>query len=199
MPTSHPVARLSPFGDDDATVNVIIETSKGSRNKITFDPERELYELGGVLPVGASFPYDFGFVPSTLGDDGDPLDVLLLMDEPVFAGCLVSARLVGVITAEQQERDGAVERNDRLLAVAEKSRVHADVHGLKDLGDALLEEIEHFFVSYNEIKGKRFKPVGRKGAKTARTIVEAGAARFVKRRAKASRKRSGSTKRSGRR
>jgi inorganic pyrophosphatase len=180
MPASHPVTRLSPFGDD-ATINVVVETSKGSRNKITFDPERGLYELGGVLPVGASFPYDFGFVPSTLGDDGDPLDVLLLMDEPVFAGCLVSARLVGVITAEQQERDGAVERNDRLLAVAEKSRVHAEVQRLKDLGDALLEEIEHFFVSYNEIKGKRFTPTGRKGVRAARTLVEEGAARFAKR------------------
>jgi inorganic pyrophosphatase len=180
MPASHPVTRLPPFGDDD-TVNVIVETSKGSRNKITFDPERGLYELGGVLPVGASFPYDFGFVPSTLGDDGDPLDVLLLMDEPVFAGCLVAARLVGVITAEQHDRDGAVERNDRLLAVAEKSRMHADVRGLTDLGDALLEEIEHFFVSYNEIKGKRFQPMGRKGARAARTLVEEGADRFAKR------------------
>jgi inorganic pyrophosphatase len=181
MPASHPVTRLPPFGEDDATINVVVETSKGSRNKITFDPERGLYELTGVLPVGATFPYDFGFVPSTLGDDGDPLDVLLLMDEPVFAGCLVSARLVGAITAEQEERDGAVERNDRLLAVAEKSRIHADVRGLTDLGEALLEEIEHFFVSYNEIKGKRFQPRGRKGARAARTLVEEGAARFAKR------------------
>jgi inorganic pyrophosphatase len=163
-------------------VNVVVETSKGSRNKITFDPERGLYELTGVLPVGASFPYDFGFVPSTLADDGDPLDLLLLMDEPVFAGCLVQARLIGVITAEQQERDGAVERNDRLLAVAARSRVHAEVRGLADLGDALLEEIEHFFVSYNEIKGKRFEPTGRKGARAARTVVEEAAARFAKQR-----------------
>jgi inorganic pyrophosphatase len=190
MPASHPVTRLSPFGDDDDTINVVVETSKGSRNKITFDPERGLYELGGVLPLGASFPYDFGFVPSTLGGDGDPLDVLLLMDEPVFAGCLVSARLVGVITAEQRERDGAVERNDRLLAVAEKSRLHGDVQGLEDLGDALLEEIEHFFVSYNEIKGKRFTPQGRKGVRAARRLVEEAAARFAKRQTKASRKKS---------
>lgn len=198
MTASHPATRLPPFGDDDATVNVVVETSKGSRNKITFDPERGLYELSGVLPVGASFPYDFGFVPSTLGDDGDPLDVLLLMDEPVFAGCLVSARLVGVITAEQQEGDSPAERNDRLLAVAEKSRVHADVRGLADLGDALLEEIEHFFVSYNEVKGKRFQPTGRRGARAARTVVEEGAARFAKQHARGSRKR-GSAKKGARR
>ena len=178
MPPSHPATRLAPFADDDTTLNVIVETSKGSRNKITFDPERGLYELSGVLPVGASFPYDFGFVPSTLGDDGDPLDVLLLMDEPVFAGCLVPARLIGVITAEQEERGGERERNDRLLAVAAKSRTHEEVRTIADLAESLVEEIEHFFASYNEIKGKRFTATGRKGPRAARNIVDAGAARF---------------------
>lgn len=99
MPSPYPETRLTPFADGGGTLNVIIETTKGSRNKVTFDPTRGLYELTGVLPVGASFPYDFGFVPSTLADDGDPLDVLVLMDEPAFPGCLVPSRLVGVITA----------------------------------------------------------------------------------------------------
>jgi inorganic pyrophosphatase len=181
MPTAHPVTRLPPFAAD-GTLQVVVETSKGSRNKITFDPRRGLYELTGVLPVGASFPFDFGFVPSTRGGDGDPLDVLVLLDEPTFAGCLVPARLVGVITARQQERDGPVEENDRLIAVAAKSRAHEHVRTLADLGDALLEEIEHFFVSYNEIKGKRFEPTGRKGPRAARTVVEAAAAEFTRRR-----------------
>jgi inorganic pyrophosphatase len=189
MPTAHPATTLAPFAKDGSTLHVIVETSKGSRNKITFDPRRGLYELTGVLPAGASFPYDFGFVPSTLGDDGDPLDVLVLLDEPTFAGCLVPARLVGVITAQQQEGDGPAERNDRLIAVAAKSRTHEDVRTLADLGDALLEEIEHFFVSYNEIKGKRFVPTGRKGPRAARTIVEDGAARRRARRRSASKKR----------
>jgi inorganic pyrophosphatase len=179
MSPTHPAALLPPFADDGC-LNTIVETSKGSRNKITFDPDRGLYELSGVLPAGASFPYDFGFVPGTLGDDGDPLDVLVLMDEPAFAGCLVTARLIGVITAEQQERDGDVDRNDRLVAVAAKSRTHEHVRTFADLGDALLEEIEHFFISYNEIKGKRFEPTGRKGARAARTIVEKGASRFAR-------------------
>ena len=182
MPTSHPETRLAPFGEDGTTLNVIVETCKGSRNKITFDPKRGLYELTGVLPIGASFPYDFGFVPSTLADDGDPLDVLVLMDEPAFAGCLVPSRLVGVVTAEQQERDGTVERNDRLIAVAAKSRTHEEVRTLGDLADALIEEIEHFFVSYNEIKGKLFVPTARKGPRAARTIVEQAAAHFTRRR-----------------
>ena len=102
--------------NDEGDLNVVIETPKGSRNKYNYDEKLGLFKLGGVLPSGASFPFDFGFVPSTVGGDGDPLDVLVLMDEPAFAGCLVSARLVGVIEAEQTERDGEVlVEDDRLL------------------------------------------------------------------------------------
>ncbi|HZH34710.1 MAG TPA: inorganic diphosphatase, partial [Pyrinomonadaceae bacterium] len=130
------------------TLNVIIETPKGSRNKYTFDEKLGLFKLGGVLPLGANFPFDFGFIPSTTGGDNDPLDVLLLMDEPAFAGCLVESRLLGVIEAEQTE-DGKTERNDRLIAVAENSRNHKNVRSLEDLNENAIGEIEHFFISYN--------------------------------------------------
>lgn len=164
-------------------LHVIIETPKGSRNKFTFDERFGLFKLGGVLPAGAVFPFDFGFIPSTLGGDGDPLDVLLLMDEPAFPGCLVPSRLVAVIEAEQTERDGTCTRNDRLVAVAADSRTHQDVRTLADLNAALLDEIEHFFVSYNEIKGKTFVPLGRFGPiKAARLIEEA--ARLYRRKKK---------------
>jgi inorganic pyrophosphatase len=176
----HPVLHLPPFDDDSGDLNVVVETVQGSRNKFTFDERLGLYRLSGVLPAGASFPYDFGFVPSTLGDDGDPLDVLLLMDEGAFAGCLVPARLLGAIEARQTEEDGTVEQNDRLIAVAARSRVHEGVRSLDDLSDALLDEIEHFFVSYNEIKGKRFEPMGRVGARAAKRMVDDGAARYAK-------------------
>jgi inorganic pyrophosphatase len=172
MPSVHPVLLLPPFADDGRTLNVIVETSKGSRNKITFDPERGLYELTGVLPVGASFPYDFGFVPATLGDDGDPLDVLVLMDEPAFAGCLVPCRLVGVIAATQQEGDAVPERNDRLIAVAAKSRAHEEIRSLDDLPAQLLDEIEHFFVSYNEIKGRAARYAARARAARRRRAAK---------------------------
>src|SRR5690349_21240815 len=97
------IARLSPHDEEDEHWHVIIETPKGSHNKYDFDPKLGLFALGGVLPEGMSFPYDFGFIPSTLGEDGDPLDVLLLMDEPAFTGCLVRSRLIGVIAAKQTE------------------------------------------------------------------------------------------------
>jgi inorganic pyrophosphatase len=164
-------AQLKAFSDD-AELNVIIETPKGSRNKFTFDEEKGLFKLSGVLPAGAVFPFDFGFLPGTLGGDGDPLDVLVLMDESAFAGCLVPSRLIGVIEALQTERDGETTRNDRLIAVAANSRDHQHLRSLTDLNENLLEEIEHFFVSYNEIKGKRFVPRGRFGPQRARRIVE---------------------------
>jgi len=170
-----PVGFLSPFDSRSGDLNVIIETPKGSRNKYTYNEERSLFQLGSVLPLGAVFPFDFGFLPGTIGGDGDPLDVLLLMDEPAFPGCLVPARLVGVIEAEQTEGEKQdTTRNDRLICVASPSRTHKDVMTLDDLNDAILEEIEHFFISYNRIKGKRFTPLGRFGPEKARLLVEKG-------------------------
>src|SRR5438105_6732779 len=113
---------LAAFAAKDV-VHVIIDTPKGSRNKFKYDEELGLFKLSGVLPAGAVFPFDFGFVPATVGGDGDALDVLVLMDEPAFVGCLVEARLVGVIEAEQAE-DGNTMRNDRFIALAIKLRHH---------------------------------------------------------------------------
>ncbi|HEX8748860.1 MAG TPA: inorganic diphosphatase [Pyrinomonadaceae bacterium] len=172
--------QLAALNDDEDEINVIIETPKGSRNKFNYDEKLGLFKLGGVLPAGASFPFDFGFIPSTVGGDGDPLDVLVLMDEPAFAGCLVATRLIGVIEAEQTERDGETTRNDRLIGVAAGSRIHSDVRTLDGLNGNLLDEIEHFFVSYNVIKGKEFKPQGRFGPERARKVIEEGMKSFQK-------------------
>jgi inorganic pyrophosphatase len=170
----HPIQKLSPFAAGPGTINVIIDTPKGSRNKFGWDEKLELFSLTGVLPAGAVFPYDFGFVPNTLGGDGDPLDVLVLMDEPAFVGCLVEARPLGVIKA-QQTKKGKTERNDRLVAAAANSRTHESLETLADLDSKLLEEIEHFFISYNVLKGKKFEPLGRFGPKRARELVQKGA------------------------
>lgn len=174
--------KLGAYDPDTDELNVIIETPRGSRNKYNYDEGQALFKLGGVLPAGAVFPFDFGFIPCTLGGDGDPLDVLVLMDEPAFPSCLVPARLVAVIEAEQTERDGETTRNDRLIAVAADSRSHLRVRTLSDLGDVVLEEIEHFFISYNEIKGKTFKPLGRFGPVKAARLVEEGGKLFRRKR-----------------
>jgi inorganic pyrophosphatase len=98
---------------------VVVDTPKGSRNKYKLDERDGQWRLSKVLPQGMSFPYDFGFVPSTRGEDGDPVDVLILADEPSFPGCVVAARLIGVLEAEQTEGRKTV-RNDRLVAVVEE-------------------------------------------------------------------------------
>src|SRR4051794_36327211 len=169
----HNAATLPPFDDESGNLNAVVETIAGSRNKFAYDEKLGLFRLKGVLPAGASFPFDFGFVPSTRGQDGDPLDVLVLMDEPAFCGCLVRCRLIGVIEGEQTE-DGRTERNDRLIAVSSKSRNHEEIRSVADLSANLLKEIQHFFVSYNQVKGKRFKVLGRHGAERARELVDAG-------------------------
>jgi len=171
---SSPYLRLAAIDPDTSQLNVIVDTPKGSRNKFKYDEKSGLFKLSGVLPVGSSFPYDFGFLPSTRGEDDDPLDVLVLMDDPAFVGCLVPARLLGVIEAEQTERTGETMRNDRLIAVAADSITHSSLKTLGTLDENLVDQIEHFFVSYNEIKGKRFKPLGRFGPTRARRLIDEG-------------------------
>src|SRR5579883_2090656 len=86
-------ARIEPFDATSGHLNVIVDTPRGSRNKYKYDEQYNIFRLQHILPVGMTFPYDFGYLPSTRGDDGDPLDVLVMVDEATFAGCLVSARL----------------------------------------------------------------------------------------------------------
>src|ERR1700733_13780764 len=104
----------------------IIETPKNRRNKFDYDPESNLFKLGGLLPEGMMFPFDFGFIPSTLGDDGDPLDIMVLMDATAHVGCLIEVRIIGIIEARQTQGGGTTE-NDRLLGVAVHSYAHQDL------------------------------------------------------------------------
>jgi inorganic pyrophosphatase len=156
-----------------ASCRAIIETPKGFRNKFTYDPDTNLFKLGGLLPEGMMFPFDFGFLPSTLGEDGDPLDILVLMDAPAHVGCLVEVRIIGVIAAEQS-KEGKRRRNDRLLGVALHSYQHEDLESIEDVSDTLLSQIEEFFISYNRQRGKRFKVTATGGPKKALKALKAG-------------------------
>lgn len=179
--------KIRAFDDETGDLHVVIDTPKNSRNKYKFDEKLGIFKLSGVLAVGHYFPFDFGYVPQTLGGDGDALDVLVLMDEPAFVGCLIPARLIGVIAAEQTEEDGRTETNDRLIAVASGSRTHKDIKSINNLNPKLVEEIEHFFISYNEAKGKKFKPLGRFAAQKAKKIIEDGIKLYKKPKSKKSR------------
>lgn len=151
----------------------MIETPKGSRSKFKFDEELKAFRLSNVLAAGSVFPFDFGYLPGTRGEDGDPLDVLVLLDSPTPMGCLVEVRLLGVITAQQVDEGHRV-RNDRIIAAAVKSPSHRRFRALKDLGRSVLEEIEHFFESYNVFEERPFKILGRGGPAAAQRLVQAG-------------------------
>ena len=157
----------------------IIETPKNRRNKFDYDPESNLFKLGGLLPEGMMFPFDFGFIPSTLGGDGDPLDVMVLMDEPAHVGCLVDVRIIGVIHAKQTEK-GATETNDRLLAVAVHSYQHQEIKSIDELNSSTLDQLEQFFVSYNKLRGKKFKLQDQGGPKRALAVILKGIHAFEK-------------------
>jgi len=165
-------SRLKPIDEDDKELlRVVIETPKGSRNKFAFDPQQHIFELKKVLPAGMTFPYDFGFVPSTLAEDGDPVDVLVLMDEPAFPGCVLSCRPVGVIEGEQKSKEGK-ERNDRILAVEKGAHSFAGVNTVEDLGKQFQRELEQFFVNYHKLEGSEYRVLATKGPDRARKLIK---------------------------
>lgn len=155
-------------------ITVIVETPKGSAEKFDYEPEFKAFKLKKVMPSGMVFPYDFGFVPNTKGEDGDPLDVLILSEFKTFPGCLIDCRVIGAIAANQTEKDGATMRNDRFIVVPTVSHEYEGVASIEDLPVALVEEMEHFFKAYNEISGKVFEPLERVGADRAFEMIQPG-------------------------
>ncbi|GAA4731108.1 inorganic diphosphatase [Flavisolibacter ginsenosidimutans] len=153
------------------SVDVVIETPKDCRNKYAWDEKEKVFRLKKILPLGSVFPFDFGFVPGTKGGDGDPLDVLVIMDEPAFPGCVLECRIVGVLKARQTERDKKTETNDRLIGVSVLSELYSDIEDINALSENILRQIEQFFVSYNQLAGKKFEPQGWAGAEEARKLI----------------------------
>ncbi|HEX5236764.1 MAG TPA: inorganic diphosphatase [Silvibacterium sp.] len=163
--------RLKPIDKKSGLLQVIVETPAGSRNKFAYDPEQGIFALKKVLPAGMAFPYDFGFLPRTIAPDGDPIDVLLLMDEPAYPGCLVSSRLIGVIEGEQLDGKKKI-RNDRLLAVAEANHRYSNIKKLTDLPSKWTKELQDFFVNYHSLEGKEYRLLGCRGAVIAMRLIK---------------------------
>jgi inorganic pyrophosphatase len=157
-------------------LTVVVETPRGSANKYTYDPGSGALTLGAVLAEGLAFPHDFGFVPSTLGGDGDPLDALVFLDHVVPPLTVVTARLIGVLEVCQRAHgEKKWKRNDRFFAVSTQARSHQHLNTLADLRPHLLDEVEAFFVHYAGFNGKQLEVLARKGPKRAERLIEAGA------------------------
>ena len=162
------LAKVPPRADN-GDVHVLVETPTGSRDKFDLDHEYGLFKWSLQLPSGLSFPFSFGFVPNTLAEDGDPLDIVLLVEGRFPQGTLVRSRLVGVLVASQDEDgDGRTEtQNDRILAVPTLAQTYAKVDDISDLRDSFHDELSMFFRSYNELIGRGLdvaEPLGRDAA-----------------------------------
>jgi inorganic pyrophosphatase len=153
------------------TCRAVVECSQGARGKYAYDPQLQAFALKRLLPAGMSFPLDFGFVPATKAEDGDPLDIMVLHDEPLPVGVILEVRLIGVIEAEQTE-DGETKRNDRILAVATVSLSYAATKTPKDLAPGFLDTITSFWTQYEAFRGVDFKILGVKGAAEAARRIQ---------------------------
>jgi inorganic pyrophosphatase len=149
---------------------IIIETPKDSREKYSYDPKQKGFVLKKLLPLGMVFPFDFGFIPGTKGEDGDPLDAMLFSEFKTFPGCHVACRLIGMLKAEQSEGAGML-RNDRYFFVPESSLLYQHIQTTDDLPAQLVKELLIFFTTYNKEEGKKFKPLQVLPAKKAAILL----------------------------
>lgn len=156
-----------------ASIEVVIETPKGSVQKYDYVPNTPFFKMKKILPAGMVFPYDFGFVPKTKGEDGDPLDVIVISEFNSFPGVIIKCRIIGGIKAEQSEDKDSRKmiRNDRFLAIPKCSNIFQDVEEMKDLPGQIMDQLEAFFTEYNKLEGKKFKALAKMSAKEAQALI----------------------------
>lgn len=148
-------------------INVLIEIPAGSKNKYEFDKDLEAFALDRVLYASVQYPYDYGFVPNTLADDGDPLDGMVLMDQPTFPGCVIAARPIGML----EMIDGG-DRDEKILCVPDKDPRYTHVKSLQDIAPHRLEEIAEFFRTYKNLEKKVTEILGWKDVGHVMPLVE---------------------------
>jgi inorganic pyrophosphatase len=157
-------------------MDVIIETPRGSAQKYDYEPGFHCFRLKKMLPSGMVFPYDFGFIPGTKGEDGDPLDVMVISELSSFPGCLIRCRIIGGFEAEQsgKKKKKKMIRNDRYFAVPQCSNTFGKIVSINDLPEKILHELEQFFIDYNRVRGKKFHVLNRISAGKAERLILGG-------------------------
>lgn len=155
-------------------IDVIVEIPAGSRNKYEYDHDRHVIRLDRRLATATTYPADYGFVPDTLALDGDPLDALVILDDPTFPGCLVRVRVVGVFFMNDEAGPDA-----KLLTVLEHDPIRTETNDVSDLPSHLLDEIAHFFTVYKALEpGKETQAIGFEGRDAALEELRASGERF---------------------
>ncbi len=170
---------LDPGSDSPEVVRAIIEIPKNSVNKYEYDGQLELFRLDRALYSPMHYPGDYGFIPGTLADDGDPLDILVLVDEASFTGCLMEARPVGVL----RMIDGT-ENDEKILAIPTRNPRFENIHTMDQVFPHVRREIEHFFSIYKELQGAQMKMAGWGGPREARKVITDTRQAYLERREK---------------
>ncbi len=146
---------LPPGSNPPAVVNAIVEIPRGGKNKYEYDPTLEVFRLDRVLHSPVHYPTAYGFVPGTRGDDGDPLDILVLTTEPTFTGCLIQSRPIGILNMQDEKG-----RDEKILAVPTADPRFSEFTDLSHVAPHFLREIEHFFTIYKDLEGKPVETFG---------------------------------------
>jgi inorganic pyrophosphatase len=153
------------------TLTAMVECPKGYNQKLDYDEKEKSFKLSKIMPAGLVFPFDFGMIPGTKGEDGDPLDIIIISESTGFPGCLVDCRIIGCLQAEQTERDGQQVRNDRFIGIPEVSNTYKGIETLDHIPKMIIDQIESFFKNYNEQAGKKFKVMDRLNATEAAKLL----------------------------
>ncbi|MBP8195582.1 MAG: inorganic diphosphatase [Deltaproteobacteria bacterium] len=178
MPSCHLVSDLPPF-DAQHNLRVVVETPRGANIKIKYDEDLGCFSLSRILPLGVTYPYDFGFVPQTLAQDGDPLDVMVLIDALTYPGVVISCRLLGALQVEERGLRGRP--NHRLVAVPVKAARKDELRNFSDLGRRMQQELERFFVMSSAFTSKDPVVRGWVGPDAAFDMVQRSIARYKER------------------
>jgi inorganic pyrophosphatase len=165
----------------DGSLNVMVESPRGSSAKFKYDSDDDVIMLSRPLPAGLIYPYDWGFVPSTIAADGDPLDAVIVWDGTSYPGVIVPCRVIGVLNVEQTNlHSKRRERNDRLAVLPIKAPRHEGIVSIFDLTGRIRDEIERFFLHAVTFEGKELALLGWQGPLEAQAAVQTSAQAFHK-------------------
>ena len=169
----HPWRDLPPGRHPPEEVTAVIEIPSGSRNKYELDKESGLMRLDRVLYSAVHYPGDYGFIPRTLHEDGDPCDILVLVNEPTFPGCQIDVRPIGVLMMRDRG-----EPDDKILAVPSHDPYYGEYFDIADIPQHYLKEVEHFFLIYKDLEGRRVQTVGWEKSERAMRVISESISRY---------------------